>query len=55
MPNPVQNYENIDTFKSHLKYIHKDINDFTFKKESSSNLNKDKCFHYYSIFIMHTP
>lgn len=47
MPDRVKNYENINTFKSHLKYIHKDINNFTFEKESSSILNKDECFHYY--------
>lgn len=46
VPNPVKNYENIDAFKSHLKYIHKDINHFTFEKESSSLLNKDEWYHY---------
>lgn len=47
VPNRVKNSEIIDTFKSHLKYIHKDINQFTFEKESSSFLNKDECYHYY--------
>lgn len=46
VPNPVKNYKNIDAFKSHLKYIHKDINHFTFEKESSSLLNKDERYHY---------
>lgn len=46
VPNPVKNYENIDAFKSHLKYIHKDINHFTFEKESSSLLNKEEWYHY---------
>ena len=43
----VNGVESINTSKSHLKYIQKDINNFTFEKESSSILNKDECFHYY--------
>ena len=47
IPDQIKEAENVQTFKTRLKYVHQTINDFTFQKELTGFLNTDNDLKYY--------
>ena len=46
-PSSVEDYDNVTSFKNHLKQFSKFINNLFFEKESSAITNKSDHFYYY--------